>query len=201
MQKLPTTGNKVQLGGVNALRDRFISSNSGGLARVLAGGAILLSLTAGAALGHDAAAMSAGPNPLADSVRAANARFSDVSVATAEGYSPIPCVSGIEGGAMGIHYVNGKLIEDEAIDLAHPEAVMYEPGPDGKLELIAVEYITTKGPAELDGHLFSFNNAPNRYGLPAFYELHVWAWRHNPTGAFADMNPDVSCDAVPVKGN
>ena len=201
MQKLPTTGNKVQSGGVNPHRDRFTSRNSSGLARVLAGGTILLSLTVGAAMAHDAASMSVAPNPLADSVRAANARFSDVAVATAEGYSPIPCVSGIEGGAMGIHYVNGKLIEDEAIDLARPEAVMYEPGPDGKLELIAVEYITTKGPAELDGHLFSFNNAPNRYGLPAFYELHVWAWRHNPTGAFADMNPDVSCDAVPVKGN
>ena len=106
-----------------------------------------------------------------------------------------------DGGAMGIHYVNGKLIEDEVIDIAHPEAVMYEPGPDGKLTLIAVEYITTKGPAELDGHLFSFTNAPNRYGLPAFYELHVWAWRQNPTGAFADMNPNVSCDAVAAKAN
>ncbi len=201
MQKLPTTGNKVQPGGVNPHRDRFTSRNSTRVARVLAEGFILLSVTAGAALGHDAASTGAAPNPLADSVRTANARFADVATATAEGYSPIPCVSGVEGGAMGTHYVNGKLIEDEVIDLAHPEAVMYEPGPDGKLELIAVEYITTKGPAELDGHLFSFNNAPNRYGLPAFYELHVWAWRHNPTGAFTDMNPDVSCDAVPAKGN
>ena len=99
---------------------------------------------------------------------------------------------------MGIHYVNGDLINDEVIDIGHPEAVMYEPRPDGSMELIAVEYITPKGPAELGGHLFSFTNAPNRYGLPAFYELHVWAWRENPTGAFADMNPDVSCDAAPL---
>lgn len=135
-------------------------------------------------------------NPLAAKVREANARFADVAVATAEGYAPIPCVSGIEGGAMGIHYVNGALIEDGVVDLSKPEAVMYEPKADGSLELVAVEYITTKGPAELDGHLFSFTNSPNRYGLPPFYELHVWAWRANPTGTFADMNPNVSCDAA-----
>ena len=152
----------------------------------LALAAFLLS-AAGAAL--------AGANPLADDVRSANDRFKDVSVALAEGYAPIPCASGVAGGAMGIHYVNGALIEDEAVDLRRPEAVMYEPGPDGSLTLVAVEYITTKGPAELDGHLFNFTGAPNRYGLPAFYELHVWAWKPNPSGTFADMNPDVWCDA------
>jgi hypothetical protein len=36
--------------------------------------------------------------------------------------------------------------------------------------------------------------APNRYGLPAFYELHVWAWKTNPSGMFADWNPRVSCE-------
>jgi hypothetical protein len=97
---------------------------------------------------------------------------------------------------MGIHYVNGAYLKDDAVELARPEAVMYEPTADGKMKLIAVEYITSKGPAELQGHLFAFNGAPNRYGLGPFYELHVWAWKANPTGAFADMNPDVSCDAV-----
>jgi hypothetical protein len=166
--------------------------------RILAGALLITACTAGGAMAHEAGAMVAGANPLADSVREANARFADVAVATKEGYAPIPCVSGIEGGAMGIHYVNGDLINDEVIDIARPEAVMYEPKADGSLELIAVEYITPKGPAELSGHLFSFTNAPNRYGLPAFYELHVWAWRQNPAGAFADMNPDVSCDAAPL---
>jgi hypothetical protein len=137
-------------------------------------------------------------NPVAVKVRAANERFADVNAALAEGYSPIPCVSGIEGGAMGIHYVNGALIDDPAIDIGKPEAVMYEPKADGSLELVAVEYITHEGPAALEGQLFSFVGAPNRYGLPAFYELHVWAWRGNPTGTFADMNPAVSCEAAPV---
>jgi hypothetical protein len=166
-------------------------------ARAVATLALVLGL-AGTATAHEGGAMVAGANPLADSVRDANARFVDVSVAVGEGYSPIPCVSGIEGGAMGIHYVNSSLIEDEVIDIGKPEAIMYEPGPNGAMELVAVEYITPKGPAELGGHLFSFVGAPNRYGLPAFYELHVWAWRDNPTGTFADMNPTVSCDAAPI---
>jgi hypothetical protein len=151
----------------------------------------LLAVTAAPAL---AAAGSA--NPLVEKVRSANDRFKDVAVALAEGYAPIACASGIEGGSMGIHYVNAEQLKNDAIDLAHPEAVMYEPSADGRLSLIAVEYITFKGPAELNGHLFNFNNAPNRYGLGPFYELHVWAWKKNRKGAFADMNPEVSCEAV-----
>ena len=141
-----------------------------------------------------------GGNPLADHVRAANDRFKDVSVAVAEGYGPIPCASGLQGGAMGIHYVNGNLLKDNVTDLAHPEAVMYEPMPDGKLALVAVEYIAFKGPAALEGHLFNFASAPNRYGLDPFYELHVWAWKPNPAGTFTDNNPNVSCDAVKAEG-
>ena len=34
----------------------------------------------------------------------------------------------------------------------------------------------------------------NRFGLPPFYELHVWAWQNNPQGTFADWNTLVSCD-------
>ena len=138
-------------------------------------------------------AQAADNNPLADHVRTALDRFKDVNVAVKEGYAPIPCASGVDGGAMGIHYVNGDYLKDEAVDLGKPEAVMYEPMPDGKLALIAVEYITTKGPASLENHLFSFTGTPNRYGLPAFYERHLWLWRNNPSGTFEDWNPKVSC--------
>jgi hypothetical protein len=137
-------------------------------------------------------------NTLADHVRAANDRFKDVAVAISEGYSPIPCASGVEGGAMGIHYVNAHLIGDDA-DIKQPQAIMYEPMPNGKMQLIAVEYITTKGPASLEGQLFNFNGTPNRYGLGPFYELHVWAWKTNPHGTFADMNPNVSCEHASMK--
>ncbi len=127
-------------------------------------------------------------------VREVNDRFRDVSIAVAEGYKPMPCVSGADGGAMGVHYVNAKLLAADTIEIGHPQAVMYEPKPDGRMVLVAVEYITSKGPASLEGQLFNFTGAPNRYGLPAFYALHVWAWKPNPKGAFADMNPNVTCE-------
>lgn len=162
---------------------------------LLMAGAVLAVCTT-LAQAHQGAAGAQDANPLAEKVRAANSRFLDVNAATAEGYAPIPCASGITGGAMGIHYVNGGYVKDDKIDIARPEAVMYEPMADGTLKLVAVEYITSKGPASLEGQLFNFNSAPNRYGLGQFYELHVWAWKGNPTGTFADMNPKVSCEHV-----
>lgn len=145
----------------------------------------------------------AAANPLADLVRETNDRFQDVNVAVAEGYGPIACADGRNGGSMGIHYVHGDYLmnDDNAIDVAKPEALMYEPQQDGSLVLVGLEYITLEGPASLEGHLFSYSGSPNRYGLPAFYELHVWAWRDNPKGMFTDTNPDVSCDFAPLTSN
>ena len=45
------------------------------------------------------------------------------------------------------------------------------------------------------GQLFHYFEAPNRFGLPAFYTLHVWAWKDNPNGAFVNWHPDVSCQS------
>ena len=127
-------------------------------------------------------------------VRDSTERFKDVSAAMAEGYIlQFGCVSGSDSGAMGLHYVNANLVSLGILDPTRPQIVIYEPMPDGKMALVAVEYITFKGPASLEGQLFNFNGAPNRYGLDPFYELHVWAWKANPRGAYADMNPDVSC--------
>jgi hypothetical protein len=119
------------------------------------GSSSLLAVTAGPAL-----AAAGGANLLVEEVRAANDRFNDVSVAVAEGYKPIACASGIEGGSMGIHYVNESHLKNDAIDLAHPEAVMYEPSAGGQLTLIGVEYITSKGPAELNGTCSASKSLP-----------------------------------------
>ena len=45
------------------------------------------------------------------------------------------------------------------------------------------------------GQLLHLFESPNRFGLPAFYTLHVWAWKHNPNGTFVNWHPNVSCDA------
>jgi hypothetical protein len=138
-------------------------------------------------------------------VREATARFRDVSAATAEGYGLMfGCVSGPDWGAMGLHYVNGTLFGDSDLDPMHPEIVIYEPLPNGRLRLIGADYLVLAdawhakhGPAppELMGQLLHLFESPNRFGLPAFYTLHVWAWKDNPNGAFVNWHPKVSCEA------
>jgi hypothetical protein len=154
------------------------------------------------------AAVANGQHEIADGaltrmVRQSTAPFQDAQAAVAAGYVLSGgCVSGPELGAMGVHYVNAALVGDGAVDAARPEALVYEP-QDGQLRLTAVEYIVlaeqwdaaNPHPPVLHGQHFHFVPAPNRSGLPAYYELHVWAWKRNPHGTFADWNPRVSCDA------
>ena len=144
----------------------------------------------------------ASATDLVDEVRRATAQFKDVTLATAAGYAPfLGCVSGPQEGAMGIHYVNGDLVGDGQLDPQRPEALMYEV-KDGRLRLVGVEFIVfadawnagNASPPTLLGQSFHYVSSPNRYGIPAFYELHVWAWKHNPHGMFVDWNPKVSCD-------
>ena len=153
-------------------------------------------------------AKNAGNSPLIDKVRAATARFADVQVARDEGWvQGTPCVSGPASGAMGIHYILPSRVGDGALNASEPEALIYEPRPDGTLRLVGVEYIVIAedwaslhpqgGTPAVDGHLTHYVGAPNRYGLPAFYEMHVWAWETNPSGSFADFNTHVSCEQQP----
>ena len=55
------------------------------------------------------------------------------------------------------------------------------------------------GPPQKMGQLFHLFEAPNRFGLPAFYTLHVWAWKDSPTGAFVNWHQNVSCNAFSGK--
>jgi hypothetical protein len=143
---------------------------------------------------------------LFQTVREATAPFRTLSEAEAAGYGLFHgCVSGPEEGAMGVHFVNGNLVGDGVLDATQPEALLYEPR-NGQMQLVGVEYVViadawhanNEGPPVLMGQLFNYVGSPNRYGIPAFYELHVWAWKQNPKGVFADWNPTVSCrDFVP----
>ena len=45
------------------------------------------------------------------------------------------------------------------------------------------------------GQLLHLFESPNRFGLPAFYTLHVWAWKDNPNGMFVNWHANVTCDA------
>jgi hypothetical protein len=157
-----------------------------------------------AAQRHEASGERQGPtNVLVRTVREATERFRDVTVAEAEGYALMfGCVSGDYTGAMGLHYVNLPLVGDGVLDPTRPEIVIYEPQPDGRLKMTGADFLVfadqwhaaNTGTPQLMGQLLHLFESPNRFGLPAFYTLHVWAWKPNPDGTFVNWHPNVSCD-------
>ena len=141
---------------------------------------------------------------------AATARFHTLATAKAAGYGLLKDKNGIACiamdsmpgmGAMGVHYAKSSLVADGKLNIRRPEALVYAPSGGGRLDLAAVEYVVLK--QAWDAHhasrpvLFGrgFNETPagNRFGLPAYYSLHVWLWRTNPSGLFSMWNPEVSC--------
>jgi hypothetical protein len=114
----------------------------------------------------------------------------------------IACIAMPKMGGMGVHFVKSALVGDPSESVRHPEALVYRIDKSGVLRLAAVEYVVlakawkAKHPhaaPKLFGHKFMFTKAGNRYGLPAYYSLHAWAWYHNPAGTFAPFNPRVTC--------
>jgi len=104
-----------------------------------------------------------------------------------------PCMTNPAEGGMGFHYGNVGLI-DGAVAVDEPELLLYEPQKNGRLRLVAVEYIvplsawTSSQPPRLFGRDFHVNE------MFQVWALHAWVWKENPSGMFADWNPLVSCE-------
>jgi hypothetical protein len=146
---------------------------------------------------------SAADDLLVSRVREATSIYRDINRAAAAGYRQFGgCVSGPEAGAMGVHFVKSELV-DGALEVERPEALIYEIR-NGVARLLGAEYITpapvwdaqNQDLPVLAGHHLQYFGSPNRYRLPALYELHVWAWQENPNGTYVDWNPRVSCDGA-----
>ena len=142
------------------------------------------------------------PARFVELVRLATQQFLDVNAATASGCQPfLGCVTGPDHDAMGIHFVNGALVGDGEIDASHPEALIYEPA-NGVMR--ACGRRVHRGCGSLDGRAhqsagaggpdFPTRRQPKPIWLGAVLELHVWAWRDNPNGAFVDWNTRVTCE-------
>lgn len=182
-----------------------------GLAALVVAGAALISPVASAeeqAAAHDHSAHGAGVHAELAQVRRATARFHRVEEAVAAGYSLgwvngsgariiTGCVAHPTAGAMGYHYFNQALVADNAVDPLEPEVLVYESAPDGGLKLVAVEWVV-RGPNTNPPGLAT---APSVLGMPmhilvpavGFWLKHAWIWKHNPSGMFADWNPEVTC--------
>jgi hypothetical protein len=70
------------------------------------------------------------------------------------------------------------------------------PSPPRQMALIAVEYITSMG--LLEGNLFNFDSAPIVWPGPVL-SIAPMAWRPNPPGGFAGMNPNATCEHATAK--
>jgi hypothetical protein len=172
--------------------------------------AIVIAVTSTAAAQQETSAHHRRPTgDLVDVVRNATERFKDVAVAESEGYALMfGCVSGPDSGAMGLHYVNLSLVGDKVLDPARPEIVIYEPLPNGRLKLIGADFLVfaadwhaaNDATPQLGGQLMHLFESPNRFGLPDFYTLHVWAWKDNPSGTFSNWHSNVSCDSFKPAG-
>jgi hypothetical protein len=124
------------------------------------------------------------------------ARYHDLDAALADGYVFLhPCEERPGAGPVGILYVRFDYLLDGAIDVEKPDALLYEPGKHGRAKLIGVELAVPYGlwtaaqPPQFLGATFQ---REDEFGV---WALHVWVWRHNPEGLFAESHPGVSCDA------
>jgi hypothetical protein len=159
--------------------------------------------------GHGMATLGAGLEDELAQVRRVTARFHDLDEALEAGYELgwvngsgvriiTGCVADPNGtGAMGYHYFHPQLMADNAVNDLEPEALVYESGPDGKRELVAVEWVA-RGP---NTNPPGVTSPPSVLGMPmhilvpavGFYIMHGWVWKPNPAGVFEDWNPEVSC--------
>ncbi|MBW3656058.1 MAG: hypothetical protein KY444_08110 [Gemmatimonadetes bacterium] len=125
-----------------------------------------------------------------------------------------------EDGVMGIHFfrpdllgitgppnprVNGTGVNT---DFTRPSVLIYEPQADGSLALMAVENLVFIKAWEEAGNTAPPTFMGRPYDLmrddPAteldeahmfepHYDLHVWLYRENPRGMFAQFNPNATC--------
>ena len=163
-------------------------------------------------------------------VRAVADRYRDVKQAIADGYTTDnKCVTAemlgfpAELGAMGLHYVRRDLLglppkppaqpsgrvsgTGTHTDFRRPAMLVYEPQPDGSLELVAVEnlvfasawHANNEQPPTFHGRAYPLlkdnpaTKVDEAHGWEPHYEQHLWVLRDNPNGAYEPFNPRITC--------
>ena len=154
-------------------------------------GGLMLALAAGCDQKTTAPVEPAGVAELRTSLDA----FTSFQLAKNSGYSTAltDCMSNGDEGAMGVHFANTIFVDGTA-DALHPDVLVYEPGTDGAMSLVGVEFVVpfaivpkTAAPPVLFGQQFTANDV---FGV---WALHVWTHRSNPNGLFAPWNVRVHC--------
>lgn len=133
-------------------------------------------------------------------LRRVTAPFHSLKKAEHAGWSTqvTTCMGSTSQGGMGYHYGKPEYINDGTAQVDRPDLLLYEPQKNGTMRLVAVEYVIlytahprNAAPPMLMGKQFTKNDTFQLWGL------HVWLWRKNPNGLFADWNPEVTCAYAP----
>jgi hypothetical protein len=129
-------------------------------------------------------------------LRRATARYHNLNAALEDGFVFLHgCEVRPGEGGVGALYVHFDRLLDGVLDPGLPDALVYEPARNGreKPKLVAAELAIPYA-------LWSGDDPPTFLGAEfqredefAVYGLHIWIWRHNPEGMFAEGNPRVSC--------
>lgn len=148
----------------------------------------------------------------ADLTRAtlATAAYQDVAEAEADGWQStlgpgdgsLGCFEDPARGGMGVHYVNGDLLDAE-LSVTAPEALVYELDRNGEVDgLVGLEYIVPVDAWTSAEPPMLFGRPLHRHPTLPLWVLHAWTWKDNPAGVFEDFNPAVRLcpSGVPVFG-
>ena len=127
-------------------------------------------------------------------LRRATAGYHDLNAAISDGFVFLHgCEVRPDEGPVGIVYVNMRRLLDGAVDPSLPDGLIYEPRRNARPRLVGVEFAVPyalwpaqQPPTFLDAAF----QREDEFGV---FGLHVWLWRNNPEGLFAESNPHVSC--------
>jgi quercetin dioxygenase-like cupin family protein len=124
-------------------------------------------------------------------------------------------------GGMGIHYFRPDLLGITAVEprvngtgvhtnFMQPGVLIYEPQADGSMELVAIENLVfaeawraagnNAAPSFMGHQYYRMIDNPltddvdEAHGFEPHYELHMWLYRENPNGLFAQFNPAATCE-------
>ncbi|HEU4829338.1 MAG TPA: hypothetical protein VFT04_09085 [Gemmatimonadales bacterium] len=125
-----------------------------------------------------------------------------------------------EVGVMGIHFFRPDLLgitgppnpkvngTGTHTDFRKPAVLIYEPQADGSLQLVAVENLVFiesweaaghTAPPVFQGHVYNrmvddpATPVDEAHHFESHYDLHVWLYKENPAGMFAQFNPAGTC--------
>ena len=159
-------------------------------------GAVAAERLDAAAINAQVAALPAPVNADLARLRATVARLHDFEEIQARWSVRLdPCFESGDGG-MGLHMINPDYMGDAAVVRAdQPEALLFEQQKNGRMRFVGVEFIVPYAVVPRDAAPpQQFGQSYRRNDVFQLWALHVWVGRHNPSGLFADWNPNVSCD-------